>query len=71
MENMMTEGEESKGEVLVVASKLKEYIRKKSGMNTSATVLDALSSKLRALCDQAIENAKTDGRKTVMDRDFG
>ena len=40
-------------------------------MNTSATVLDALSSKLRALCDQAIENAKTDGRKTVMDRDFG
>ena len=67
----MTESEESKGEVLVVASKLKEYIRKKSGMNTSATVLDALSAKLRMLCDQAIENAKTDGRKTVMDRDFG
>ncbi len=67
----MTEGEETKAEVLVVASKLKDYIRKKSGMNTSASVLEALSNKLRSLCDQAIENAKTEGRKTVMDRDFG
>ncbi len=58
------------GEVLVVASKLKAYIRGKSGMNTSGTVIDTLSNKVRALCDQAIENAKRDGRKTVMDRDF-
>ncbi len=58
------------GEVLVVASKLKNYIREKSGMNTSAAVLDALSAKVRALCDQAIDNAKREGRKTVMDRDF-
>ena len=58
-------------EVLVVASKLKNYIREKSGMNTSGAVVDALSEKIRALCDSAIENAKRDGRKTVMDRDFG
>ena len=58
-------------EVLVVASKLKNYIREKSGMNTSGAVVDALSEKIRALCDGAIENAKRDGRKTVMDRDFG
>ena len=57
-------------EALVVASKLKTYIRTKSGMNTSSAVIDALSSKIRTLCDQAIENAKRDGRKTVMDRDF-
>ena len=57
-------------EALVVASKLKSYIRTKSGMNTSSAVIDALSSKIRNLCDQAIENAKRDGRKTVMDRDF-
>ena len=57
-------------EALVVASKLKSYIRTKSGMNTSSAVIDALSSKIRELCDQAIENAKRDGRKTVMDRDF-
>ena len=64
-------GGESGGEVLVVASKLKNYIKAKSGMNTSGAVLDALSSKLRQMCDQAIENAKREGRKTVMDRDFG
>jgi histone H3/H4 len=57
-------------EVLVVASKLKNYIRAKSGMNTSASVLEVLSGKVRQLCDQAIENARADGRKTVKDRDF-
>jgi hypothetical protein len=65
----MTEGNAEK-EVLVVASKLKSYIRAKSEMNTSAAVTDVLSDKIRELCDQAIENAKRDGRKTVMDRDF-
>jgi len=54
-----------------VASKLKNYIRGKSGMNTSAAVIDVLSDKVRELCDQAVESAKRDGRKTVMDRDFG
>src|SRR5262249_51781914 len=57
-------------EVLVVASKLKNYIRSKSGMNTSGAVMDALSDRLRQLCDQAIDKAKSEGRKTVMDRDF-
>ncbi|MGZ3687947.1 MAG: hypothetical protein ACXWPM_01185 [Bdellovibrionota bacterium] len=73
MENheQAAEGQESGGEVLVVASKLKNYIREKSGMNTSAAVMGALSNKIRQLCDQAIETAKRDGRKTVMDRDFG
>jgi histone H3/H4 len=61
---------EGKSDTLVVASKLKAYIREKSGMNTSAAVVDVLSTKLRGLCDQAIERAKSDGRKTVMDRDF-
>ncbi len=63
--------ESSGGEVLVVASKLKNYIRAQSGMNTSSAVMDILSSKIRGLCDAAIENAKREGRKTVMDRDFG
>jgi histone H3/H4 len=60
-----------KKESLVVASKLKTYIREKSGMNTSSAVIDAISDKIRHLCDTAIEAAKKDGRKTVMDRDFG
>ena len=56
-------------EVLVVASKVKAYIKSKGGMNTSATAIDALSDKVRELCDAAIENAKNDKRKTVKDRD--
>ena len=69
-ELIMADGNTEK-EVLIVASKLKNYIRAKSEMNTSAAVTDVLSDKIRELCDQAIENAKRDGRKTVMDRDFG
>lgn len=57
-------------EVLVVASKLKNYIRAQSGMNTSGAVMEALSDRIRELCDRAIANAKSQGRKTVMDRDF-
>ena len=56
--------------VLVVVSKLKNYVREKSGMNTSGNVAPKISEKVRELCDQAIEVAKADGRKTVMDRDF-
>jgi histone H3/H4 len=57
-------------EVLVVASKIKNYIRSKSDMNTSSGVLDVLSDRIREMCDKAIENALRDGRKTVKDRDI-
>ena len=57
-------------EVLVVISKLKGYIRACSGMHTSDAVIEVLSDHLRRLCDRAVESAKNDGRKTVMDRDF-
>lgn len=60
----------SEEEVLVVISKLKAYIRSASGMNTSGNVAPAISDMIRTLCDQAIESARKDGRKTVMDRDF-
>jgi hypothetical protein len=60
----------SSDEVLVVVSKLKAYIRARSEMNTSDSVMDYLSKHLRKICDRAIENAREEGRKTVMDRDF-
>lgn len=63
-------GSQGEKEVLVVVSKLKQYIRSVSGMNTAGNVASTLSDTIRKLCDQAIEKAKTDGRKTVMDRDF-
>ena len=39
-------------------------------MKTSGAVLEALSDKIRQMCDSAIANARSDGRKTVLDRDF-
>lgn len=60
----------SEQEVLVVASKIKKYIKEAGDMKTSGNVLTALSDRLRGMCDQAIQNARSDGRKTVLDRDF-
>lgn len=57
-------------QVLVVASKVKAFIKEKSGMNTSASVIDALTKIVENECNKAIENAQKDKRKTVMDRDF-
>lgn len=57
-------------EVLVVASKVKKLIKDKSGMSTSASVMDALTKVIEKECQRAIENAQSDKRKTVMDRDF-
>lgn len=60
----------SDSEVLVVVSKLKNYIKSQSGMNTSGNAAPAVSALVRQLCDAAIASAQKDGRKTVMDRDF-
>ena len=57
-------------EVLVVASKVKKYIKDKSEMSTSGSVMDALTRIVMHECDKAIENAQKQKRKTVMDRDF-
>jgi histone H3/H4 len=57
-------------DVLIVVSKLKAYVKARSGMSTSDTAMEVLSKHLRKLCDEAIRHAGTAGRKTVMDRDF-
>ncbi len=57
-------------EVLIIASRLKEYITARADMNTSGGVVEVLSDHVRIICDRAIDNARADGRKTVMDRDF-
>jgi len=48
---------------------LKDYIRAVSGMNTSERVLEPLSEIVREVAQRAIENARADERKTVLDRD--
>ncbi len=61
---------QSDTEVLVVVSKIKNYVRSKAEMNTSGNVASKVSDIIRKLCDEAIEKARQDGRKTIMDRDF-
>jgi len=56
-------------DVLIVISKLKKYIKDRSGMNCSDSIADALSDHVRSLCDDAIRMAARDDRKTVLDRD--
>jgi hypothetical protein len=56
-------------EVLIISSRLKDYIRARSGYNTSDGVLEPLSDLVRRACDEAIKNAQRDGRMTVLDRD--
>ena len=57
-------------DVLVVTSKVKNFIKTKSGLNTSGAVANALSDRVRELCESAVEKAKAEKRKTVMDRDI-
>ncbi len=57
-------------EVLIIASRLKEYVRAASGFNTSDRALEPLSEIVREVCDQAIRKAAAEGRKTVLDRDI-
>jgi hypothetical protein len=57
-------------DVLIVVSKLKAYVRARSGMNTSDGVTDVLSDIVRELCDAAVQKAAADGRKTLLARDF-
>jgi hypothetical protein len=56
-------------DVLIVVSKMKKYIKDRSGMNCSDAVAEVLSDHVRALCDDSIRAAARDERKTVLDRD--
>lgn len=57
-------------DILIVTSKVKNYIKEKGGMNTAASVADALSEKVRAICDEAMDNARSAKRKTVRGTDI-
>ncbi len=56
-------------EILVVASRLKAYIRRRDGYNTSDSVLPVLSDAIRKICDEAIRTARSHDRQTVLERD--
>lgn len=61
---------ETSREVLIIASRLKEYVTARADFNTSASVMEVLSDHVRIVTDRAIDNARAEGRKTLLDRDF-
>ncbi|MDB4952804.1 MAG: hypothetical protein JWO36_373 [Myxococcales bacterium] len=62
--------QEAEHDILIVVSKVKKYIKDRSGMNTSDAVVDLLSDHIRAICDDGIRAAARDDRKTVLERDL-
>jgi hypothetical protein len=57
-------------EVLVIASRLKNFIKQAHDLNCSDGVLEPLSEEVRRLAGRAARNAAEDGRKTILERDF-
>jgi len=57
-------------DTLVVVSKVKAYVKNHSQMSVAANVMPKLTQIVEEACAKAIENARRDNRKTVMDRDF-
>ena len=55
-------------EVLVVASKVKAYMKAKN-MNTSADAIASLSDKVYMLLDDATSRTRANGRKTLKAQD--
>lgn len=56
-------------ETLVVASKVKNYLKESGDLKCSAKFIEALSDKVRSVCDEAIKMAHASKRKTALDKD--
>lgn len=57
-------------EILVVASKVKAFVKETSELSTSKQCMEQLTVRVKKVCDTAVQNATNAKRKTVMDKDF-
>jgi len=57
-------------EILIIASRFKEFMKTQSDLNCSQAVMTALSNHVRMIAMQAADNARDQGRKTLMEYDF-
>jgi len=55
--------------ILVITSKVKEYIKSKGDLNVGGDVAEALSKRVTSLLDLAVERCQANGRKTVKGTD--
>lgn len=57
-------------DVMVIASKVKAYIKKEHEMKTSASVIKTLTEVVTRKIDAAVANTKADKRIVVSGKDF-
>lgn len=62
-------GKKKDREVLVVASKVKAYVKSRD-MNTSADAISQLSERVYSMLDEAAVRTKANGRKTLKPQDI-
>ncbi len=56
--------------VLVVASKIKSYVKETHGLSTSKQVMEQLTVRIQKMIEMAAQKATEAKRKTIMDRDI-
>jgi histone H3/H4 len=59
-----------KSEVLIKKSLVQEYIKSRGDFRVSAESFEALSERVMNLCDEAMDRAEINRRKTVQRQDF-
>lgn len=57
-------------EVLIVVSRLKDFVREQADFNVAGDVADVLSDLVREAVVDAIRHTRAEGRRTLMARDF-
>ncbi len=57
-------------ENLIVVSKLKKHMKEQQGLSTSSNFTEPLNKNILEAIDHAANKAKSQGRKTIMGRDF-
>lgn len=55
--------------MLVVQSKIREYLKGKGDYNIGSDLFDAVSGRVAEFLDDAARRAKNNGRKTIQARD--
>lgn len=56
--------------MLVIQSKIREYIKNSGDYNVASDVMEELSKKVEELLNDAITRTKGNGRKTIKGRDI-
>ena len=60
----------SSGEILVVQSKVREYLKSQGDYNIGGDVFEAVSARIERILERAAERAAANNRKTIQGKDI-